>query len=315
MGEPQSLDLGPLPWPGASAKTFRASPFSRIRARLLAWQQLIHAAVVEGPGCFSPTVSASSVGGAWMVMARSRADADISMASIASAEHLTCFRRPTMPTPSTRSVSGSTMSLVSPSLPAEGRRPVRTPPRGNFPDGDLLALFCFLRFRLRQAAPGDLRIGKHHRRDGSGVENGRLSRQHFGNDSAFIGGLVRQHRLAGNVADGEDVRHARPPLAIHLDEPALVHRDPSLIQGQVPAVGPPPDRHQHAPSKTCSLDLAIRAPPEWARMPSADFFQLRHFRLEQDGFKEFGLRQSLLATGGRGRDRRRATVLRSSRRR
>src|SRR5206468_11695847 len=63
------------------------------------------------------------VGCAWMVTARSSAVTAVSMASAASAISSPA-PGPVMPTPSTRPVAGSTMSLVSPSLrPIVAARP------------------------------------------------------------------------------------------------------------------------------------------------------------------------------------------------
>jgi hypothetical protein len=41
--------------------------------------------------------------------------------------------------------------------------------------------------------------------------------------------LVRQHRLADDVADGEDVRHVGAHLHVHRDEAALADGDAGLV--------------------------------------------------------------------------------------
>src|SRR3569832_1529717 len=51
-------------------------------------------------------------------------------------------------------------------------------------------------------------------------------------DDAFVLGLVRQHRRAGDVADGVDARHAGAAQRIDLDDPAFgVHAD--LLEAEV----------------------------------------------------------------------------------
>jgi hypothetical protein len=49
--------------------------------------------------------------------------------------------------------------------------------------------------------------------------------------------LVRQHRLADDVADGEDVRHVGAHLHVHRDEAALVDRHAGLVGADLLAVG------------------------------------------------------------------------------
>ena len=75
---------------------------------------------------------------------------------------------------------------------------------------------------LGGARPGDLRIGERHRGNGARVEEALLARRRFRRDMAFVDGLVRQHGRAGDIADGEDVRHVGAHLLVGLDVPALV---------------------------------------------------------------------------------------------
>src|SRR6185312_10430635 len=58
--------------------------------------------------------------------------------------------------------------------------------------------------------------------------------------------LVRQAGFAGDVADGLDVRHVRPPLFVHGNEAALVLLYAGLLQAEVREVRPPTHRHQYA---------------------------------------------------------------------
>ncbi len=63
---------------------------------------------------------------------------------------------------------------------------------------------------------------------------------------ALVRRLVREHRLAADVADREDVRHVSALLAVDRDVAALVHDDPRLVGRDLAAVRPPSDREQHA---------------------------------------------------------------------
>jgi hypothetical protein len=48
--------------------------------------------------------------------------------------------------------------------------------------------------------------------------------------------LVRQHWLADEVADGEDVRHIGPHLGIDVDEATVGHRHARLVGTDLVAV-------------------------------------------------------------------------------
>ena len=98
-----------------------------------------------------------------MVMARSRAEAAISMASIASAI-ISPAPAPTMPTPSTRSVLRIDDQLRQ-SLGAVQRHGPAGAGPGETHTLDLAVLPLGL--RLGQAAPGDFGIGEDHGRHGA----------------------------------------------------------------------------------------------------------------------------------------------------
>ena len=61
-----------------------------------------------------------------------------------------------------------------------------------------------------------------------------------------MGRLVRQHRIADDVTNGEDVRHIGTHLPIHQDETALADLDTGLLGADLAAVGRAPHRDQHA---------------------------------------------------------------------
>ena len=60
---------------------------------------------------------------------------------------------------------------------------------------------------------------------------------HFSGHMRFVYSLVRQHGLAHDVADGEDVRHVGAHLDIDVDEAAISNRNASFVGGDFFAVG------------------------------------------------------------------------------
>ena len=112
-----------------------------------------------------------------------------------------------------------------------------------------------LRFghRFGQAHPRDFRIGVRHRRNGARVERGSMSGDDFGRELAFVAGLVREHRLADDVADREDVRHVRAHLLVDRDVAALVHADAGGFRADRLAIGSASHGQQHA-----IVDLRLR---------------------------------------------------------
>ena len=67
----------------------------------------------------------------------------------------------------------------------------------------------------------------------------------LGGDLALVGGLVREHRLADDVADGEDVPYVGALLLVHRDEPALVDLHARGLGADHFPVGLVPDRDQN----------------------------------------------------------------------
>ena len=59
-----------------------------------------------------------------------------------------------------------------------------------------------------------------------------FARDHFGRDSSFVRGFVGQHRVAGHVADRQDVRIGGPLLRITNDESSLVDFDLRVFETQ-----------------------------------------------------------------------------------
>ena len=117
---------------------------------------------------------------------------------------------------------------------ADADRARRSHPR-EFADADAQALGLGLGFG--DPDPGDFRIGISHRRDHPRDPPFLFAGRDFGGEFAFVGGLMRQHRLADDVADGEDVRHVGAHLPVDGDEPAFVDLDAGLVGVEFAAIG------------------------------------------------------------------------------
>src|SRR6478752_3738650 len=133
--------------------------------------------VPKNTSAASITVS-ERVGWGWMVNATSLASAAISIASTPSAI-ISPAPAPTMPTPSTRSVCGSSISFVIPS----GRSRVIARP---------------------DAAQGNFATGEDPRRDRIGLESDLVTGNRFDRHPAFRGRLMGEHRFADYIADRVD---------------------------------------------------------------------------------------------------------------
>ena len=189
----------------------------------------------------TPSRSRTASGAAWIVILRSDAVAAISTASTPSAISSPALT-PTMPTPSTRSVPGSMISLVSPSLRSTVvARPEA--PQGNFATSIAMPRSCAsASVRPHQAISGSVKTT-------AGIAAGSNATLCPAMCSTailrFVGRLVREHRLAGDVADGVDVRHGRAALRVDGDEAARRHLDAGGLDARDVAVGLAADRHEH----------------------------------------------------------------------
>ena len=150
---------------------------------------------------------------------------------------------PTMPTPRMRSVSGSMMSFVRPS----GRSSVVARPeaaQGYFATS--IGRFCFfasVSVRPVHASSGSV---KTHGGNRPRLEHRRTSVNRFDRHARLVRRLVRQHRIADDVADGEDRRLGGAALPVDLDEAALVHLHLRLVEPGDRGVRPAADGHEHA---------------------------------------------------------------------
>jgi hypothetical protein len=72
-------------------------------------------------------------------------------------------------------------------------------------------------------------MGVGDARDDLRIEGSLVAGGDFGGDVRFMHRLVGQHRVADDVADGEDVRHVGAHLGIDRDEAAVGDDDARLV--------------------------------------------------------------------------------------
>ena len=188
------------------------------------------------------TVS-DSVGCGWMVRPMSSASAPISRASTVSAISSPAL----MPTMSR--AEDALRALLVEHLGEAFLAPHAERAAARRPREHRLVVLDALRLGLGlgQAHPGDFGIGVGHARDRARLPHVVAhARDHFGGELALVRRLVREHRLADDVADREDVRHVRAHLVVDGDPAALVHVHAGLLGGDRLAVRAPADREQHA---------------------------------------------------------------------
>ena len=156
-----------------------------------------------------------------MVRPMSAASAPISMARPTSAISSPALG-PTMPPPMTRLVAASTISLVNAFVAAQRQRTAAGRP-GKRALANTEAVALGLAFG--DTHPGHFRIGVGHRGNDARIEGRLVAGGDFRRHLGLVHGLVRQHGLADDVADGEDVRHVGAHLLVDGNEAALVDRD------------------------------------------------------------------------------------------
>ena len=150
---------------------------------------------------------------------------------------------PAIPTPRMRSVSGSMISFVKPS----GRSSVVARPEaahGYFAIS--IGMFCFFASVSVSPVQASSGIGKDHGRNRARLEHRRLAVNRFDRHARFVRRLVREHRIAGDVADGEDRRLGGPALRVDFDEAALIHLHFRLVEAADGGVRTASHRHEHA---------------------------------------------------------------------
>ena len=93
------------------------------------------------------------------------------------------------------------------------------------PREDGFAKIEVLRFGLifSQAGPRDFWVGVGNRWNLTHVEEGFFTMRGLSSDVCLVYGFVREHRLANDVTDGENMRYVGAHLCIDVDEAALGH--------------------------------------------------------------------------------------------
>ena len=147
----------------------------------------------------------------------SRASAPISIARVASA-----MRSPRAGRRSRRRAPPPSPCRTAPwSAPRCGR--CRAPPARRHGTSPCRRSMPPLRAAVSVSpVPRDFRVGIGHRGDRQRVEARLVSGAYLRRDLAFVGRLVGKHRLARDVADGEDVLDVGALPAVGGDEAALV---------------------------------------------------------------------------------------------
>ena len=97
----------------------------------------------------------------------------------------------------------------------------------------------------------------------------------------FVHGLVRQHRLADDVADREDVRHVGAHLHVDRDEAAVGHRHAGLVRADLLAVRAC-GRRPPARGRRSALRRGAPSPSNVTLMPSGRRFGADGLRLQHD---------------------------------
>ncbi len=210
---------------------------------------------------------------------------------------------PTIPTPSTRSVFGSRMSLVTPSVRSIVDRATRCAP-WKLRDGDLAAFF--LRLRFRQAAPRDFRIGEHH-----GGNRVRLERDFFVRQCARPQCDPRAKLCAPAWARRprrqwrRSTARPRLQLLVHLDESARdsTARSSCRVRGSANSACV---QRRRAHGRTRALFRFTSAPSNVTRMPPALVLHLNDGVFSMIAFED--ARHALVQRTSRGRGPRPAAV-------
>ena len=120
-------------------------------------------------------------------------------------------------------------------------------PAGSSPRKHGFAIFEALRPALffGQASPSNLWVRIGHGRNLPRDEYAVLTGCGFSCNVRLVHRFVRQHRLADDVADREDMRHVGAHLLINGDEAAVAYDNASPLGFDCPPVGGAANCHQH----------------------------------------------------------------------
>src|SRR5439155_13274361 len=103
----------------------------------------------------------------------------------------------------------------------------------------------FLRLRLRQPTPCDLRIGEHNRRYRVRFERDFVPGNRLNSGPPLMGSLVGQHRLTHHIADSVDRRIISLKLFVHLDEALSTDSYSSVFESRNLRIRLPSDRDEN----------------------------------------------------------------------
>src|SRR3569623_2631436 len=120
------------------------------------------------------------------------------------------------------------------------------------------------------AAPGDLRPGVNHPRYRFVIAVAGLASDVLGDHHAFIGGLVRLHWPAHDVADGVDVGEIGAAVIVHHDIAMRVEREADAVGVEACGIRHAAGGDQHAGDLEITFALAV------AHVQSHRFFRDRH---------------------------------------
>src|SRR5699024_1131124 len=133
--------------------------------------------------------------------------------------------------------------------------------------------------------PGDLRVGVDHGRDNLGVKSRFFSGAAFRRYLALVGRTVRQLRLSGYIADGEDMIHIGTALVIDRYESPIIDFDTGIVGTDLLATWFAADTDQHTIIfGVCRRILAFEAYLELF----LSGFDTGHFGADKDIVAAFG---------------------------
>ncbi len=135
---------------------------------------------------------------------------------------------------------------------------------------------CFLRVGLGEAAPGDFRIGEHDRGNRLRLERDVVPERGFDRHARFVRGLVREHRLADDVANREDGRLGGAHRRVDLDEAAIADFTRGLVEPGNRRVRLAADRDEHAVEASAALSRVGRAAVAFDADASTPFLAVLH---------------------------------------
>ena len=138
-----------------------------------------------------------------------------------------------------------------------------------------------LRLRFGQTGPGDLGVGEDDGGDRGRLEHRLVPLHRFHRDAGLVRRLVREHRLAGDIADREDGRLRRPALPIGLDEPLGADLHGGRVETRDLRVRHAADRDEDTIEGAIARGLAFEEDANGV----LGFRDLRHLRVEHD-FRE-----------------------------